>query len=87
MDGIYIPMACQQYQDVPWKGICPAGALSRNDELNTIEVDQDKCIGCCFCVAVCPFGAMAFNSIGRKVFKCDLCGGDPQYVRFCEVIF
>ncbi len=85
MDGVYIPMACQQWQDAPCKAVCPAGALSRNDELNTIEVDQDKCIGCRSCVAVCPFGAMGFNSIDRKVFKCDLCGGEPQCVRFCEV--
>ena len=28
---------------------------------------------------------MSFNTIDRKVFKCDLCDGDPQCVRFCEV--
>ena len=85
MDGVYIPMACQQCQDAPCAGVCPAGALSRNDEMNTIEVDYDKCIGCRSCVAVCPFGAMGFNSIDKQVFKCDLCDGDPQCVRFCEV--
>jgi carbon-monoxide dehydrogenase iron sulfur subunit len=37
------------------------------------------------CMNVCPFGAMSFNTIDRKVFKCDLCDGDPQCVRFCEV--
>jgi Fe-S-cluster-containing hydrogenase component 2 len=36
-------------------------------------------------VAVCPFGAMNFNIIDRKVFKCDLCDGDPQCVRFCDM--
>ena len=28
---------------------------------------------------------MGFNVIDRKNFKCDLCDGDPQCVRFCEV--
>ena len=28
---------------------------------------------------------MGFNSIDKKVIKCDLCDGDPQCVRFCEV--
>jgi len=28
---------------------------------------------------------MNFNVIDRKNFKCDLCDGDPQCVRFCEV--
>ena len=76
-------MACQQCQDAPCMGVCPATALSRNDELNKIEVDYDKCIGCRSCVAICPFGAMGFNSIDRKVFKCDLCDGDPLCVKAC----
>jgi Fe-S-cluster-containing hydrogenase component 2 len=28
---------------------------------------------------------MSFNHIDNKVIKCDLCEGDPQCVRFCEV--
>jgi carbon-monoxide dehydrogenase iron sulfur subunit len=27
---------------------------------------------------------MNFNPTDRQVFKCDLCDGDPQCVRFCE---
>jgi Fe-S-cluster-containing hydrogenase component 2 len=27
---------------------------------------------------------MNYNVIDKKVFKCDLCGGNPQCVRFCE---
>ena len=27
---------------------------------------------------------MGYDTNGRKVIKCDLCGGDPQCVRFCE---
>jgi len=29
--------------------------------------------------------AMSFNVTDRRVFKCDLCDGEPQCVRFCEV--
>jgi len=53
--------------------------------LDYVKVDYDICIGCRACVSVCPFGAMSFNSTDKKVFKCDLCDGDPQCVRFCEV--
>jgi len=28
---------------------------------------------------------MNFNVIDKKVFKCDLCDGDPQCVRFCDI--
>jgi Fe-S-cluster-containing hydrogenase component 2 len=28
---------------------------------------------------------MNFNATDRRVLKCDVCDGDPQCVRFCEV--
>jgi len=84
-EGLYIPMSCQQCQDAPCKIICPVKAISREEQLGRVMVDQNKCIGCRACVAVCPFGAMNFSVTDRKVFKCDLCDGDPQCVRFCEI--
>ena len=83
-EGIYVPMSCQQCQDAPCQNICPVKAISRDEELGRVMVDYDKCIGCRFCVAVCPFGAMSFNEIDRQVLKCDLCDGEPQCVRFCD---
>jgi Fe-S-cluster-containing hydrogenase component 2 len=35
------------------------------------------------CAAVCPFGAINFDSIGKRVIKCDLCDGDPLCAKFC----
>ena len=85
MEGLYIPMSCQQCEDAPCLNGCPVGAISRNEDLNRVEVDYDTCIGCRTCVSVCPFGAMTYNAVDRKVIKCDLCDGDPQCARFCEV--
>jgi len=85
MEGLYIPMSCQQCQDAPCMNVCPVKAISRDEPLARVMVDYDKCIGCRSCVAVCPFGAMSFNTIDRKVFKCDVCDGDPQCVRFCDM--
>jgi carbon-monoxide dehydrogenase iron sulfur subunit len=83
-EGIYIPVACQQCETAPCLNACPVKAISREKELNRVVVNQDKCIGCRTCVAVCPFGAMAYNSLTHQVMKCDFCDGDPQCVRFCE---
>jgi Fe-S-cluster-containing hydrogenase component 2 len=83
-EGLYIPMSCQQCQDAPCMNVCPVKAITRDEQLGRISVDYDACIGCRSCVGVCPFGAMSFNSIDKQVFKCDLCDGDPQCVRFCE---
>jgi carbon-monoxide dehydrogenase iron sulfur subunit len=84
-EGLYIPMSCQQCQDAPCMIICPVRAISRDETLSRVMVNHNKCIGCRSCVAVCPFGAMNFSGLDRKVFKCDLCDGDPQCVRFCDV--
>ena len=84
-EGLYIPMTCQQCQDAPCLNVCPVKAISQDEELGRVSVDYDTCIGCRSCVSVCPFGAMNFNAADRRVLKCDICDGDPQCVRFCDV--
>ncbi|MBW2435295.1 MAG: 4Fe-4S dicluster domain-containing protein [Deltaproteobacteria bacterium] len=81
--GIYIPMSCQQCEDAPCLEVCPKDAIYRDDALGSVAINPDLCIGCKMCVAACPFGAMRWNSGRSRVFKCDLCDGDPQCVRFC----
>lgn len=84
-EGLYIPMSCKQCVDAPCMNVCPVKAITRDDVQGLVSVDNDMCIGCRSCVAVCPFGAMNFNTALKKVFKCDLCDGDPQCVRFCDM--
>lgn len=84
-EGLYVPMSCQQCQDAPCMNVCPMKAISRNNETEVVSVDYDVCIGCRSCTLVCPFGAMNYNPIDKKVFKCDVCDGDPQCVRFCDM--
>jgi len=84
-EGVYIPMTCQQCQDAPCLNVCPVKAISQDVELGRVSVDYNTCIGCRSCVSVCPFGAMNYNTTDRRVLKCDVCDGDPQCVRFCDV--
>ncbi len=84
-EGLYIPMVCKQCADAPCMSVCPVKAISRDEVQGTVDIDQDLCIVCRSCVAVCPFGAMNYSGPEKKVFKCDLCDGDPQCVRFCEM--
>jgi len=82
--GIFFPMVCQQCQDAACMAICPKDAIYRDEELGRVMINYDLCIGCKMCVAACPFGGMGINKDGT-VIKCDLCDGDPQCVRFCDM--
>lgn len=84
-EGLYIPVSCQQCEDAPCMSVCPVKAIGRDETLDFVKVDYTLCIGCRACVTACPFGAMNFNRRDKKVFKCDLCEGEPVCVRFCEV--
>lgn len=38
--------------------VCPTGALSWDEEKETIKIDNDKCISCGACERNCPIGAI-----------------------------
>jgi Fe-S-cluster-containing hydrogenase component 2 len=84
MEGGVLPMVCQQCDDPPCLNVCPMGAISKDADSGVVSIDYDKCIGCRMCMFACPFGAMGYDWVDRKVIKCDLCQGDPQCVRFCD---
>ena len=83
-EGLQIPTLCQQCQDAVCMAVCPVKAISRDKESGCIEVNYDRCIGCRLCIAACPFGGMSFDPVKNRVAKCELCGGDPMCVKFCE---
>ena len=83
-EGFHLPTHCQHCQNPPCMAVCPREAISRDEELNRVLVDYGRCIACKMCVSACPFGVMQFNEERGQTFKCDLCDGDPQCVRFCE---
>jgi len=82
--SLSIPVLCQQCYDAPCIAMCPVGALSRDATAEIVNHDRDLCIGCKSCAIVCPFGAIGIDTEAEKVFKCDLCGGQPTCVKFCE---
>jgi Fe-S-cluster-containing hydrogenase component 2 len=83
--GFYLPMSCRQCEDAPCMTVCPKKAIYRDRDIERVMIDYDRCIGCKMCASACPFGAMGFDARSGRVFKCDLCDGDPQCVRFCDM--
>jgi formate dehydrogenase iron-sulfur subunit len=68
---------------------CPAPGAIVQYENGIVDFDQDKCIGCQYCVAGCPFDIPRFDSETKKVYKCTLCvdrvsnGLEPACVKAC----
>ncbi len=86
-----VPLQCRHCEDAPCVRVCPTGALSRPGETGPVLAQEEKCIGCEFCVQACPFGVIRLASKGKVVIKCDLCiirqaeGLQPACVAACPV--
>jgi phenylacetyl-CoA:acceptor oxidoreductase subunit 1 len=52
---------CNQCKNAPCVEVCPTGA-TRQREDGIIVVDQDKCVGCRYCVIACPYQNRTFLS-------------------------
>ena len=77
----YFPMVCIQCEETPCIEECPSEALVRDPDTNVVMLIAENCTECGLCEAACPYGAVRFwDGIAQK---CDLCGGDPECVRFC----
>lgn len=77
---------CHHCEDAPCVNACPSKAIVYRQ--NSVQVEQERCLGCKSCVMACPFGAMDVMtvpavkqfagltlSLGVKAqaHKCDLC--------------
>ncbi len=51
---------------------CPTGAIYRT-EFGTVNINQDVCNGCRYCVSACPFGVVSFNRQTGTAAKCTFC--------------
>lgn len=82
-DGIDVPVGCEHCEDAVCMMVCPVKALSRDATTGAVLLDDSICIGCKECMVVCPFGAIFYDEDRRIFYKCDLCGGDPECVKWC----
>ena len=60
---------------------CPEDAVTFDERLGFVAVDENRCTGCGLCVDSCPLGLI--EMVDSKPLICDLCGGIPECEEWC----
>jgi Fe-S-cluster-containing dehydrogenase component len=72
---VYLKTQCMHCEKPACVSACIVGALTKGED-GSVVWDDDKCIGCRYCMVACQFQIPAYDwdkSIDPHIWKCDLC--------------
>ncbi len=70
--AFFVPKLCNHCEKSVCNQVCPVGAAYRTKD-GVVLVDQDRCVGCGYCVQACPYGSRFIDPRTHMANKCTLC--------------
>lgn len=70
---VNVSLACNHCEDPACMNGCPSGAFFRDNESGAVLIDQERCLGCRYCLWNCPYDAPKFDEKKKIIVKCNLC--------------
>ena len=67
-----LPRLCNHCDDPPCVPVCPVQATFQRDD-GIVLVDNERCVGCGYCVQACPYDARFINRETQTADKCTFC--------------
>lgn len=69
-----IKRQCMHCVEPACASVCPVGAIVKTPQ-GPVVYDADKCMGCRYCMAACPFNIPKFewDSANPRIRKCNMC--------------
>lgn len=70
--SLKLPRLCNHCAAAPCLEVCPTGATYRTVD-GTVQVNAEKCVGCRYCLAACPYDARFIDPVEHVASKCSFC--------------
>lgn len=70
--SFFVPKLCNHCKNPPCAQVCPVGATFITED-GVVLVDDQRCIGCSYCIQACPYGARYMHPVTHTADKCTLC--------------